>query len=608
VVCIARRKIYDRRMHAVAKPASIDIVLDHHAGTPRTPADADEAAGGAFDLLPATEELLRAASQLQIPVRIVVAEARDGDPIVELEALVSEAEIVAGIDGLAPPGGPGLLVAADRVVRARGVAEGWTALPHPALASLAARGETLVFAECGGELDAIAGVAGLVPYWIEEQPDGSSRALAALPRSAVGHAIDAGLAVRRLALDLGLQDPLFVQLDEGARVGDALGDYDILWSDPSRVLLALGAATSNDEIPAHGAHGHFRFLTPSPELLAPARIVVVSAATGASLQAAADPAPVTAESFLADVGRYAGLAPLDDRGALRSRHSSHPDNARAVDALVAELTELGLATSTHSFAFGGRILRNVVADLEGSGELGVDAGLVVAGCHLDSTAARDPGYVPATGPARGADDDGSGVAALLAIARHMRALPEPPHNTVRFGFFNAEESGLVGSRAYAASLKAADAPVVAVVCADMIGYNSDAAHTWEVHAGFTNARVRDLSVPLARVVADAAAQLGELPAPQVYTGTTATGGTHPGRVDGAINRSDHASFQEQGYPAVLVSEDFFPNRTTEPAADPNPNYHSNADVEIDGAYAAAITRAMSVAILELASRPAALHS
>jgi hypothetical protein len=110
-------------------------------------------------------------------------------------------------------------------------------------------------------------------------------------------------------------------------------------------------------------------------------------------------------------------------------------------------------------------------------------------------------------------------------------------------------------------------------------------------------------LPVAQVVADAAAQLGELPAPQVYSGTSATGPLDPTRVDGAINRSDHASFQEQGYPGVLLSEDFFPNRATEPAADPNPNYHSDADIEVDGEYAAAITRAMSVAVLELAARP-----
>ena len=370
------------------------------------------------------------------------------------------------------------------------------------------------------------------------------------------------------------------------------------------MLLALDAGTANDEVPAHGGHGHFRFLTPSPELLEPAAVLALaSAGAGASLQAAAAPAPVTAESYLADIRRYCGLAPLDSRGPLRSRHSSHPDNARAIDALVADLTEMGYAPFTHQFSFGGRILRNVIADMPGSGQLGVDAGILVVGCHMDSTAASDPGYRPATSPARGADDDGSGMVALLAIARHLRTLDAPPHNTVRFGFFNAEESGLVGSRAYAASLKAARAPVIAAVCADMIGYNSDATLAWEVHAGFTDPRIRDLSVPVAQVVADAGAQLGELPATQLVTGTIPRDGDDPTRFDGAINRSDHASFQEQGYPGVLVSEDFFPNRPSEPGFDPNPNYHSNADVEVDGEYAAAITRAMSVAVARARGAP-----
>lgn len=594
-------------MHAATTPASIDVVLDQHSGTLRAASGAGDAGGAAFDLLPATEDLLREASRMAIPVRIVVAEELDGDPIHELEALVSEAQIVAGIDGLQPHDRPGILVAADRVVRARAAGLGWTAVPHPALAAAAARGDQLVFARLGGDRGTIGAVPGLVPYWFEERAHGPSLALAALPRSSVGRAIDAGIEVHRLPLDIGLEDPLFVQLDEGAKIGDALSGYEILWSDATRVLLALDAGKVNDEIPAHGAHGHFLFLTPSPELLEPAAVLALaSSQAGASLEVAAAPAPVTAESYLADIRRYCGLAPLDGRGALRSRHSSHPDNARAVDALMAELTELGYAPFTHQFSFGGRILRNVLADMPGSGELGADAGILVVGCHMDSTAARDPGYQPPSSPARGADDDGSGMVALLAIARWLRTLDGPPHNTVRFGFFNAEESGLVGSRAYAAALKAARAPVIAAVCADMIGYNSDATLAWEVHAGYTDPRIRDLSVPVAQVVFDAGEQLGELPPAQLVTGTIPRDGDDPTRFDGAINRSDHASFQEQGYPGVLISEDFFPNRPTEPPFDPNPNYHSNSDVEIDGEYAAAITRAMSVAVLELAARPGAL--
>lgn len=578
--------------------ASIDIVLDQHAGTLRAGADPE--------LLPATETLVQEASQRKIPLRVVVAEPLDDATTFELEQRIPLAELVAGIDQLEPPDGTGILVAADRVVRARAAERGWIAVPHPALAMPAALDSTLAFARLTGPLDAIRAIEGIVPYWIEDAGE-TSWALAALPSPALARAVDAGIGVTQLALDVELEDPLFVQLDEGAKIGDALGGYEIVWSDATRVLLALGAETPNDEVPAHGAHGHFRFLTPSPELFETAPVLALaSRSAGASLQAAATPAPVTAASYLADIRRYSGLAPLDDRGALRSRHSSHPDNARAIAALLADLREMGYAPFTHEFSFGGRVLRNVLADMPGSGELGADAGILVVGCHMDSTAARDPGYQPASSPARGADDDGSGMAALLAIARHLRTLDAPPHNTVRFGFFNAEESGLVGSRAYAAALKASRAPVIAAVCADMIGYNSDESLAWEVHAGFTSARVRDLSVPVAQVVFDAGEQLGELPPAQLVTGTIPRDGDDPTRFDGAINRSDHASFQEQGYPGVLVSEDFFPNRPTEPPDDPNPNYHSNSDIEVDGEYAAAITRAMSVAVLELAARPGTL--
>jgi len=571
--------------------SSIDVVLDQHTGSLRETAHAGEAGTVLDDLSPAAQELVSEASRMRCPLRLVTTDETEG---------------------LEPPAGSGqrVLVAADRVVRGRAADRGWTAVPHPALAPAVARGDTLLFASLTGGLEAIAGVPGLVAYWVESRPDGSSWVLAALPRAALAHVIDARLSLQRLALDVAREDPLLVQLDDGARAGDALAGYEVLWTDATRVLVALDAGTHNDEIPAHGAHGHFRFLTPSPELLAPARVVVPGGAdepaATASVQAPVQPAPVTPASYLADVARYAGLAPLDAAGALRSRHSSHPDNARAVDALLAELRELGYVASTHGFAFGGRIVRNVLADLPGSGELGVDAGLIVVGCHLDSTAARDPGYVPRSDPARGADDDASGMAALLAIARHLPSIRDRIHHTVRFGFFNAEESGLVGSRAYAASLKAVGAPVTAVVCADMIGYNSDEQRSWEVHAGHTNPRVRDLSLPLARVVAGSAATLGELPPPQIYSGTTPTGGTDPARFDGAINRSDHASFHEQGYPAVLVSEDFFPNRPGDPAADPNPNYHSDSDVEIDGRYAADITQAIGLAVAELATRPGTL--
>ena len=231
---------------------------------------------------------------------------------------------------------------------------------------------------------------------------------------------------------------------------------------------------------------------------------------------------------------------------------------------------------------------------------GLGAGLVIVGAHLDSTAGFEPGYGAATDPAPGRDDNGSGLAGVLSVARHFRALAGRLTHTVRFCFFNAEESGLIGSKAYAAELKARKAPVRAVLCMDMIGYNSDQFRLFEVHAGYTDPAIRDLSLPLADRVAAAAAAYGRLAPAQVYKGTSWSGGPDRNIFDGAINRSDHAAFHQQGWGAVLASEDFFANLATEPAADGNPNYHRAGDRTTDPAFARDIVCAVAHAAVQLA--------
>ena len=77
--------------------------------------------------------------------------------------------------------------------------------------------------------------------------------------------------------------------------------------------------------------------------------------------------------------------------------------------------------------------RNVIADLPGTN---ADE-IVLVGAHLDSWDV-----------AEGADDDGSGVAAVLEAARILKASGTKPRRTVRFAFFTGEEQALLGSRAY----------------------------------------------------------------------------------------------------------------------------------------------------------------
>lgn len=80
--------------------------------------------------------------------------------------------------------------------------------------------------------------------------------------------------------------------------------------------------------------------------------------------------------------------------------------------------------------------RNVIAQTK----TGSTTDVVMAGAHLDS--------VP-EGP--GINDNGSGVAAVLETALRLGNSPKI-HNAVRFGFWGAEELGLIGSRKYIESL------------------------------------------------------------------------------------------------------------------------------------------------------------
>jgi Iap family predicted aminopeptidase len=78
--------------------------------------------------------------------------------------------------------------------------------------------------------------------------------------------------------------------------------------------------------------------------------------------------------------------------------------------------------------------RNVVADLPG--RTLPDEGILI-GAHFDSWDF-----------AQGADDDGSGVAAVLEAARVLKAAGAAPRRTIRFAFFSGEEEACLGSRAY----------------------------------------------------------------------------------------------------------------------------------------------------------------
>lgn len=387
----------------------------------------------------------------------------------------------------------------------------------------------------------------------------------------------------------------------------------ILASTEEGLFVAVPAGRSVESYHFRGAHhGHNLKLVPSPALLetfddsANPRL---AAADTASLFAPVTLSAVEKETLhtrirpqqLSEhVERYTGVQAVDPSGALiNSRHIHHADNALAVETLVRDLDRIGagrFAVHRHRFTHEGQHLENVEAELAGNG---ID-GIVLVTAHMDSTGARQPGYRAALDPAPGADDDASGVGGVLAAADAIEALDSAlgvPRRTVRFVLFNAEEHGLVGSGAYARDQAALGAPIVAVFQMDMIGHDVLPDRTFELHAGFTpSPAVQARSLDLAQSIADLRAQVAPgLPPPQIYPAN--------GERDPAEKRSDHYSFQMEGYTACLASEDLFAGPGGDaPLPEPNPKYHLPTDKEINPAYAADIARLMAAAAWVAATR------
>ncbi len=150
---------------------------------------------------------------------------------------------------------------------------------------------------------------------------------------------------------------------------------------------------------------------------------------------------------------------------LRGRHAASAE-AAAVAALVAEqMAVLGLApplgdSFCQSFPILGTRDQNVIGHLPGDAARPV----VLIGAHYDGQ-----GLHPAGAAFPGADDNASGVAALLEVARLARLRRPPWQVDLVFAAFGAEEMGQMGSAAYAAEPSVALARVVLMINLDMVG-------------------------------------------------------------------------------------------------------------------------------------------
>jgi Zn-dependent M28 family amino/carboxypeptidase len=148
---------------------------------------------------------------------------------------------------------------------------------------------------------------------------------------------------------------------------------------------------------------------------------------------------------------------IGERGLLR------PQSLQVTtDYLSSCLRGEGYTVVEHPYSVQGRAVKNIEATLAGTDS---SLGQVILGAHYDSVA----GTV-------GANDNGTGVAAVLEIARLMRQMR--PKRTVRFVLFVSEEppyfqTSSMGSRVYAHQLRQDGVPVSAMLSLETIGFYSD---------------------------------------------------------------------------------------------------------------------------------------
>ncbi len=156
----------------------------------------------------------------------------------------------------------------------------------------------------------------------------------------------------------------------------------------------------------------------------------------------------------------------------------------SADSLKRIQLRIEASMKPHSFLLKGKILAmnvdlvftplkacNVIGMLEGSNPQHREE-TVIVGAHYDHAGiATDSEPVDSDSIFNGADDNASGTAGMLAIARTMASMPEKPGRSVLFIAFAGEELGLLGSRSFVRNPLIPLSKCKAMINLDMIGRN-----------------------------------------------------------------------------------------------------------------------------------------
>ena len=236
----------------------------------------------------------------------------------------------------------------------------------------------------------------------------------------------------------------------------------------------------------------------------------------------------------------------------------------------------------HTFLVRGKSCKNLILNLPcQAGRTKKDLPPILIAAHYDG--------VPGT---PGADDNATGVAVLLELARKFAA--EPVKYPLRLVAFDMEEYGLLGSAEYAALLHEQRQPLRLMISLEMLGYRdftpnsqrypSPLERFYPNQGNFIaligNLRTIGDLIRMSRNIRQVGVPSQWLPVP------------NRGLIVPQTRLSDHASFWDLGYPAMMVTDTAFLR---------NPHYHKSSDAiaTLDLDFLTGVCEGLEVAIRRL---------
>ncbi len=218
-----------------------------------------------------------------------------------------------------------------------------------------------------------------------------------------------------------------------------------------------------------------------------------------------------------------------------------------------------------------------------------DLPLVIVGAHYDSVSGSP-----------GADDNASAVAALLELAAFVKPVldSQPAGARLQLAAYDLEEYGMIGSQIHAREVRCAGAKLRGMIALEMLGYTDhrpgsqrlppDLARFYPDVGDFIGVCGNEASIELIQTVAAALKSVPGVPVQSLAV---------PGNGEPLYQTrlSDHSSFWDRGYPALMITDTAFFR---------SPHYHQRSDTPdtLDYPFLARVTAGVCEAVRRLLTR------